>query len=214
MRTFGRLYLQDLEKNVRSQLVNSLAGPRSAYLVGTQNIRGETNLSIVSSCMHLGSNPPLLAIVIRPRASPRHTYENILENPYWTLNNVTSDIVKRAHQSSARYPREVSEFEAVGLTPRWSEGFFAPYVSESTLQIGLKLRETIHLSINGTKLMIGEIQEWNTDPLSISADGNIDLARLGSLCVTGLDSYQELDPLFRLSYAKPDEPVHELGKLS
>jgi flavin reductase (DIM6/NTAB) family NADH-FMN oxidoreductase RutF len=210
MKAFDNDYLQSLSKNARAQLVNTLAGPRSAYLVGTLDLKGQTNLSILSSCVHLGSSPALLAIVIRPRLSPRHTYDNILATQYWTLNNVTSEIVKKAHQTSARYPREVSEFEAVGLTPQWHSDFLAPYVAESTLQIGLKLKETLHLAVNGTEFMIGEVQQWHTDPRAISEDGNIDLAFLGSLSVTGLDSYHKLNPLCRLSYAKIDQKVHEI----
>jgi len=216
MKSYSARELEDLEKNVRAQFVNSLAGPRSAYLVGTQDSTGQTNLSIVSSCVHLGSNPALLAIVIRPRLAPRHTYDNIIETEHWTLNNVTSAIVRQAHQTSARYAKQVSEFEAVALTPQWRQNFLAPYVAESTLQIGLKLKESIHLSVNGTELLIGEVTEWHTDEQAFSKDGNLDLAHLGSLSVTGLDSYFELKPLLRLRYAKVDqalsEPVSHSGR--
>jgi flavin reductase (DIM6/NTAB) family NADH-FMN oxidoreductase RutF len=212
MKSFFARDLEDLSKNVRAQFVNSLAGPRSAYLVGTQDAAGQSNLSIVSSCVHLGSNPALLAMVIRPRLAPRHTYDNILETKYWTLNNVTKAIVKKAHQTSARYAKEVSEFEAVGLTAQWRQNFLAPYVAESTLQIGLILKESIHLSVNNTEFLIGEVSEWHTDERAMAVDGDLDLEHLGSLSVTGLDSYHELKSLFRLSYAKVDQALSELDR--
>ena len=50
----------------RAAFVNSLSGFKAANLVGTADSQGRTNLAIMSSAVHLGSHPPLLALVIRP----------------------------------------------------------------------------------------------------------------------------------------------------
>ena len=50
----------------RAAFVNSLSGFKSANLVGSADRQGHTNLAIMSSAVHLGSHPPLLALVIRP----------------------------------------------------------------------------------------------------------------------------------------------------
>ena len=52
----------------RALLINSLPGYKSAMLVGTCDAKGLTNLAIVSSHFHLGSSPPLLAMILRPSA--------------------------------------------------------------------------------------------------------------------------------------------------
>jgi hypothetical protein len=44
--------------------------------------------------------------------------ENILETNFYTINHINKSSYKKAHQTSARYPKEVSEFEAVGLTEK------------------------------------------------------------------------------------------------
>ena len=91
----------------RALLINSLPGYKSAMLVGTCDAMGQTNLAIVSSHFHLGSNPPLLAMILRPSTgnSERHTLHNLLETQCWTLNGFSLDDAAQAHQTSAPYPK-------------------------------------------------------------------------------------------------------------
>ena len=72
----------------RALLINSLPGYKSAMLVATCDAMGHTNLAIVSSHFHLGSSPPLLAMILRPSTgeSERHTLHNLLETRCWSLN--------------------------------------------------------------------------------------------------------------------------------
>ena len=86
----------------------------------------------------------------------------------------------------------------------------APFVKESKLKIGLKLREIIHLDINKTEFVIGEICHVHLNDQLISSDGHVDIQALGSVGVTGLDSYHELGKGTRLSYAKPGKELKEI----
>lgn len=198
----------NLEKTYRAKFINCLSGPKSANLLGTVDKAGQENLSIVSSCVHLGADPALMGMVIRPRSVPRHSFDNLVETGFWTINHATPEIAKKAHQTSARYPKEVSEFQAVGLTPLYREGFAAPFVKESPVQLGLKLVQVIPILHNDTEFVIGEIVRVSFDSAWLHADGCLDLAKAQSLAVSGLDHYMNVESLFRLSYAKPDtEPV-------
>lgn len=58
--------INQLEKQYRISLINSLVGYKSLNLLGTISKEGITNLCIISSTFHLGANPPLLGLVIRP----------------------------------------------------------------------------------------------------------------------------------------------------
>ena len=108
-----------LPQRHRVRLVNSLSGFKSANLVGTADGEGRTACCIVSSVVHLGSNPALLGVVFRPPGDDSHNYHNLAATGYFTLSHITVDIHEEAHQTSARYAAGVSEFEAVGLTPHW-----------------------------------------------------------------------------------------------
>jgi len=199
-----------MEKFYRAKFINSLSGVKSANLIGTIDKNGNENLSIVSSVVHIGANPALMAIVFRPATVPRHTYENIIDQKYFTINHVSKSFFKKAHQTSARYERSISEFEATGIDKVYIDDFAAPFVKESPLKIGLKLREVIHLEINKTELVIGEVLFVDIDEKHIKSDGYIDIESLQSMAVTGLDSYHEIKKPTRLSYAKPDREIKEI----
>jgi len=68
---FSKDEIDNLEQRERVLFINSLSGFKSANLVGTANTQKQSNLAIVSSVVHLGANPPLLSMVMRPRSVPR-----------------------------------------------------------------------------------------------------------------------------------------------
>jgi flavin reductase (DIM6/NTAB) family NADH-FMN oxidoreductase RutF len=199
---FTKERLDALEKHTRSHLINSLSGFKSANLIGTQDLQGNTNLSIVSSVIHLGANPPLVGMIIRPHSVPRHTFENILQTGLYTINQVNQSIYEQAHQTSARYDKDESEFEATGLTPEYLSDFSAPFVKESRLKYSVKLVEHQHLAINGTEFVIGEIVDVYVDDDAVQTDGFIDLHTINTVAISGLDCYYTGNKLARLPYAK------------
>lgn len=208
MKLYQRTDIQALPDRERARFINSLSGFKSANLVGTADPLGQTNLAIVSSVIHLGANPPLMGMIIRPHKTSRHTLENIEATHCYTLNQVSGDIYQQAHQTSARYARTESEFSECGLTPEYIAGFSAPAVAESRLQIGLNLCETLPIKQNGTVLVIGEIQWVQTPEWAVKNDGYVDIEALGSVAISGLDGYHTTTKLARLSYAKPGEALH------
>ena len=199
---FTKARIDALEKHTRTHLINSLSGFKSANLIGTQDLLGNTNLSIVSSVIHLGAHPPLVGMIMRPHSVPRHTFENILQTGVYTINQVNKSIYKQAHQTSARYDKDESEFEETGLTPEYLNEFSAPFVKESRLKYSVKFVESKHLEINGTELVIGEIVDVYLDETALQSDGFLDLQAIDTVAVTGLDSYHTANKLTRLPYAK------------
>lgn len=204
--------IEKLDDRYRALFINSLSGFKSANLVGTCDEHQQTNLSIVSSVVHLGAKPPLLAMIIRPHSVPRGTLENILATQYYTLNQVSTEIYEKAHQTSARYDPAVSEFAAVGLHEEWKEDFTAPFVAESAIKLGMALREHHHLSINGTEMIIGEIVHIDVPDECLADDGYVALERAQTVAVSSLDTYHSTQLLSHLSYAKPDRPLKPLSR--
>lgn len=172
---FTKERIDALDTRTRAHFINSLSGFKNANLIGTQDAQGQTNLSIVSSVFHLGANPPLVGMIIRPHSVPRHTFENILQTGFYTINQVNQFIFSQAHQTSARYDRDESEFDATGLTVEYLTGFYAPFVKQSRLKYSVKLVEQQHLAVNGTELVIGEIIDVYVDDNAVEDDGFIDL---------------------------------------
>lgn len=190
------------EKLYRTAFINSLPGFKSANLIGTISKEGKTNLAIFNSVIHVGANPPLMGFLMRPVTVERHTYTNIKETNHFTINHINKLIFKQAHQTSASYEKNVSEFDACGLTPEYTETIKAPYVQESKIKIGLKFLEEQEIKSNGTIFIVGEIQEVILPDDAILIDGFVDIDRAGTIAISGLDSYYETKRIARLSYAK------------
>lgn len=196
--------IEDMEKLNRAAFINSLSGFKSVSLVGTIDNLGQTNLAIFNSIIHIGANPALIGIIIRPNSVNRHTLENIIESQCFTINHINKDIYKKAHQTSARYPKEISEFEATGLTPEFHQKIKSPYVKESHIKFGLQFVERHDLKINDTILIIGKVIEIFVPEQCIATDGVIDIEKAGTITASGLDSYHSTNRLARLTYAKPN----------
>lgn len=199
-----------MDKLVRVQLATSLPGAKPIALIGSCTAQGATNLAPFSSLFHLGSNPLLLGMISRPDLVERHTLANILAVGAWTINHLHADILAAAHQCAARYPAEISEFDATGLTPQWLDSHPAPFVAESRFRIGMTLESTVDLTANGTTLIIGRVTCVQIPEESFAADGSIDLIALDALASTALDTYFQLKPLARYAYAKPDRSPRRL----
>lgn len=209
MKTIKSSERENYKKHEWTRIVNGLSGFKSVNLVGTVNDKGEENLSVISSFFHLGAAPPLMGFVLRPHSkeSPRHTLINLKETGFYTLNAVSEDFFIKAHQASGRYPKDVSEFDEVGLESVYKDEFKAPYVKKSPIQIGFKLVEVIDVKHNKTHIVIGEITELHILKEMIREDGFLDLEAGKILALSGLDSYHKTERLERLSYAKPDKKV-------
>lgn len=207
---FDSQQLAAMPNRRRAAFINSLSGFKSANLIGTADANGHTNLAIMSSVVHLGSHPPLLALVVRPGGEERHTLANILSTGFFSINHVTAPMVAAAHQTAARYEQDVSEFDATGLTPLWLDDFPAPLVGEATVKLGLQLREHQQLRINNTHLVIGEIVLADIPAENLLEDGSLDLGQCGTVALTGLDTYHQPAPVKRMAYAKPGIPPREI----
>ncbi len=195
--------MAQMAKLTRVQFATTLPGPKPISLVGTRSSGGIANLAPFSSITHLGSNPILIGMVTRPDTVERHTLRNILATKCWSINHVTAGIVEKAHQCSARYPSEHSEFEATGLTELVHPGIDAPFVQECPIRYALDLEEIIDIPSNGTKLIVGRVQMVEIPDDACTPDGSLDLGVHGSLASTALDTYFKISEFKRLPYAKP-----------
>ena len=202
-----------MDQRFRTQLINSMPGVKALNLVGTRDAEGRENLAVFNSIFHVGANPPYLGMVIRPDSVDRHTWQNIQATGSYTLNAVGADFYRKAHQTSARYDNQTSEFDAVGLNPEYRDGVIAPFVAESAIKIGLELQEFQRVECNGTLIVIGKVVYVEIKVELIADDGSVDLVKAQSVGSIGLDGYVDLSWIDRLSYAKPDrEPTTLLPK--
>lgn len=196
--------IAEWDRVLRLKIINAVTGIKPANLIGTIGANGVTNLAVFSSVVHLGSNPALLGFIARPRTDAvGHTFENILQNGEYTINHVHPDFTKNAHYTSAKFDRSISEFNACGLGEDYIDGFQAPFVEESPLKIGLKYSTHTDLP-NGTTLVIGEIVHLILPGIDL-AEGDLDLEQIGSVGISGLNSYYDLKKTAQYPFVRLNE---------
>jgi flavin reductase (DIM6/NTAB) family NADH-FMN oxidoreductase RutF len=190
------------DKIYRINLINSITGYKPANLIGTIAANNQTNLAIISSVVHLGSNPPYLGFFSRPGSVPRHTIENIRETGCFTINHIHSPFIEQAHQTSANYPRVMSEFDQCGFDEEYLYDFKAPFVKQSQIKIGLSFVEENYIKANGVVLVVGKIEFIMLPENILQPNGCIDLTAVDDVCISGVDTYNKVSPITILPYVK------------
>ena len=197
------LNIKDLDSSYRIRLINSVSGPKSACLIGTKSKKYGTNLGVFNSITHIGSNPPLIGVIFRPNEKVRRdTYDNIVNEKFYTINHINSEILERSHWTSVKINKNVSEFDVCNLTEEYIDDFYSPYVKESFIKIGLKFVETVKIEINNTFLVVGEITEIIINDSFVDNDGTVNLQKSKSISVGGINTYYDLKKISKFPYAR------------
>jgi flavin reductase (DIM6/NTAB) family NADH-FMN oxidoreductase RutF len=195
--------IQNLEKIFKINLINSCSGFKSANLLGSISEEGTSNVAVFSSVTHLGSKPPTLGFILRPTTVPRDTYKNIKDLGIFTINHIHQDIIEDAHHTSAKYPKEVSEFDMTGLEEEFKGDFKAPFVKGAPVQMSMKFIEEVYVPSNDVMLIVSQIQELYIDDALLQEDGLINLSKGNIAAINGLDTYAIPQFNKQLSYQRP-----------
>ena len=206
MTFFSEEDIMQMPKVRRLNIINSITGIKPANLIGTTDERNHLNLAIFSSVVHLGSNPALIGFILRPQQKVRrHTYENILQNGYYTINHLPNHKTLEGHYTSAKFDKETSEFDVCHFTPEFQVDFPAPYVKESNLKMGLKHVESIPIKYNDTVMVVGKILQVHVAENTLNDEGYINLEEAKSVGISGLNTYYDLKKIDSYPYARPHE---------
>jgi flavin reductase (DIM6/NTAB) family NADH-FMN oxidoreductase RutF len=202
LKQFSLEQVGEMERFNRANFINCLTGFKSPMLIGTVNAKGEENLAIFNNLVHLGADPALIGFVNRPREAAPHTLANIEATGIYTINHVSADFFRQAHQTSAKYPEGVSEFEKTGLTAENLGDCIAPFVKESPVKFSLLLKEVIPIQFNNTYFVIGTIADIFLDESLVEEDGCLDLQKAHIIASLGTNGYYAVNRIEKLRYAK------------
>ena len=209
---FSNEDIKNLPRTKRLNLINSVTGIKPANLIGTRS-KENSNLAIISSIVHMSTNPPLLSFMLRPdHKVRRHTYENIKSEGFFTINNITDNFIEQAHYTSAKFDRKVSEFKECNLTEEYLSDFTSPFVKESSLKLGMSYLESVFIKSSNTVMVVGKIEHIYISEHAINKDGLVDLEVLKTVGISGLNSYYKLKKLADFPYARVEDVPDFLSK--
>lgn len=205
MISFDKEAIENLTYVKKINLINSVTGYKSANLIGTKSKTGVTNVAVFSSVTHFGSSPAILGFVLRPTTVIRNTYENIKETGVFTINPIFKSNIKDAHHTSAKYPKNVSEFDKTSLEEEYKDNWEAPFVKKAPIQLAMEYLEEYKIKANGTILVLAEIKKIYVREDLLEDDYLINLTKGEIAAINGLDTYAVPTNNLRLSYQKPKE---------
>lgn len=203
LRRIDRSDIEKMDRIERLNLVNSCTGYKSANLIATISNEGRTNLAVFSSVTHLGSDPALISFILRPTTVPRHTYQNLKEYSYFTINHVTAEQIEDAHHTSAAYPEEISEFDQTNLRPIYHNDCPVPFVKGSPVKLMCKYVNEYTIQENGCILVVASIEAIYYEDDLLTPDSWLQLDKGKVVAINGLDGYALPQLIERFPYARP-----------
>ncbi|PVX46369.1 flavin reductase (DIM6/NTAB) family NADH-FMN oxidoreductase RutF [Flavobacterium sp. 103] len=212
MKNISKETISQMDKIEKLNLINSCTGFKSANLIATKSIEGNTNVAIFSSVTHLGSSPSLIGFIVRPTTVPRDTYKNIMETGYFTVNHITVDMIADAHHTSANYDSGISEFDKTNLEEEYKEGFNIPFVKGSPVQLYCKYVNEYIIKENDTIHIIASIEHIFFDETLEHKDGWLQLDKGNIVALNGVDGYFLPKLIDRFQYAQQNVPTKSFKK--
>ena len=165
---------------------NAIVGPRPIVWISTQSKAGVANLAPYSFFNAFNYVPPIIGF---SSVGYKDTVRNIEETGEFVWNLVTKDLAEAMNASSAVYPPETSEFDALNLEKAASTLVAPPRVAKAKVAFECQCTEIIQLKgVSGEKvetwLVLGEVVNIHIDQ-SLLQDGIYDTAKAGHILRAG-----------------------------
>ncbi len=180
--------------------------PRPIAWVATCSPSGTNNLAPFSYFNGVCSSPAALSIspVNKPDGSKKDTVVNIEATGQFTVNVVPFSLAQQMHQTSAEYAADVSEFEAVGVTPIPSLLIKPPRVQESPVHFECELMQIVPIGEGplAANLIVGKILMMHVDDRVLNEQNKIDPSKLDCIGRMGGLEYSRTSDRFSLQPAR------------
>ncbi|GAB4315663.1 MAG: flavin reductase family protein [Candidatus Zixiibacteriota bacterium] len=161
----------DLDRQALNGLINGLVYPRPIAWVSTVSGAGQPNLAPFSFFNAFSFSPPTVAIGPGSRKGVnKDTLRNIRETGEFVISVVTEDLAALANATSAEFPPEVNEWEALGIEGAPSEIVVPKRVAASPAAFECRLLHIIELGsvdLRSNSMVIGRVVRIHVDDAMI-----------------------------------------------
>ena len=191
----------------------ALVAPRPIGWISSLDRNGVVNLAPFSFFNAISSRPPMVFFAANGNhlaaGGEKDSLSNVRDTGEFVCNLVTWDLRTQMNDTSTPAPRDVDEFEAVGLTKLPSRLVKAPRVAESPVHLECKLIQFVELPADekaGERnvMTIGRVVGIHIDD-SLVVNGRIDITRARPVARLGYLDYSVVDSVFPI--ARPNWPL-------
>lgn len=190
---------------------SALIVPRPIGWISSLSASGVANLSPYSFFNAVAYEPPQIMFSCsgqHAEGGPKDAVKNIQETEEFVVNLATWDLREAMSDSSTPAPRDIDEFEAVGLAKEDATLVAPPRVKDSPVHLECKLSQIVQLAklsddaIN--VMVIGEVLGIHIDE-SVMTDGLVDIRKLKPISRLGYLDYALIDESFTMR--RPSWPI-------
>ena len=165
-----------------------LAMPVPVWVIGSYGTDGTANLMTASWCGLCCSEPPCVAISLRPS---RLSHKNIISRKAFTINIPSRQYLAETDLFGLISGKARDKYLATALTPVRGKCVDAPYIKEFPLTLECILQKTIELGSHTQ--FIGEIADVRENSPVLVHKEQIDMAKLAPIvCIPADKCYYEL----------------------
>lgn len=187
-----------IERQDKYKLLIGCIVPRPIAWVTSLGDTGIVNAAPFSYFNVASIEPMMISVAVmrKPGSVPKDTARNIMQTGEFVVNMVDIHNVDAVNQTSADYPAEISEVEALGLEVAPSVRIKVPRLHASRIHFECKLHQIVELGTPTTSdLIIGEVMHVHVADELYHA-GRIDSAAFAPVSRLAGHTYATLGELF------------------
>lgn len=191
----------------------ALVAPRPIGWISSVDLSGRVNLAPFSFFNAVSSRPPMVYFCANGQhlsaGGFKDSLQNVRETGEFVANLATFGLREEMNNSSAPAPRDIDEFEAVGLEHLPSVQVKAPRVKGSPVHLECKLVQIVELppdskSGDPNTMTIGRVVGIHVDERLLN-DGRVDITRARPIARLGYLDYTVVDSVFEIK--RPTWPI-------
>ncbi|SFJ54134.1 flavin reductase family protein [Brevibacillus centrosporus] len=192
------LSMAELARQAKYKLLTGCVIPRPIAWVTSMDRAGLVNAAPFSYFNVASVEPMMLSVAVmrKPDGMRKDTARNIAEGGEFVVNMVDVHNVDAMNQTSAEYPPEESEVEALGLELLPSASVKVPRLGASRIHFECKLNQIVELgSPTVSDLIIGEVLHVQVDD-ELYHNGRIDARAFAPVSRLAGQGYATLGEVF------------------
>lgn len=192
------------------KLMTGLVVPRPIAWVTTLSPDGKINLAPFSAFTFCCHKPPMVTITVGlheydRRGELKDTLVNILREREFVVNIANQSLLEALHASSAVYPPELSEVEALGLSTCDSATIRTPRLADAPAALECRLHSTVELGEAGNRIVIGQVRMFQV--ANLLRNGKVDTRELNPIARLGGPNYAVLGEILTMPAAAVVNPT-------
>ncbi|MED1781913.1 flavin reductase family protein [Brevibacillus fortis] len=190
--------IHEIERQEKYKLLIGCIVPRPIAWVTSLGEGGIVNAAPFSYFNVASIEPMMVSVAVmrKPGSVPKDTARNIIQTGEFVVNMVDVHNVDAVNQTSADYPPEISEVEALGLEVAPSVRVKVPRLRASRIHFECKLHQIVELGSPTTSdLIIGEVVHAHVEDELYHA-GRIDSAAFAPVSRLAGHTYATLGERF------------------